>query len=136
MRISDWSSDVCSSDLAQDSVGKVGIDAYRSGAACPGQVGAGKIGLLHLGDRRLELDPVQVLVALAALRQVAFPQIGVDQRGSHQPGAAQAGAAQVTLHQAGADQARPAKVGREHRGRSEEHTSELQSLMRLSYAVF
>src|SRR3546814_10381140 len=28
------------------------------------------------------------------------------------------------------------EIGRDRRGRSEEHTSELQSLMRLSYAVF
>src|SRR3546814_6223939 len=45
--------------------------------------------------------------------------------------------------QAGEDQrGRGAQVGRHHRGaaerghRSEEHTSELQSLMRISYAVF
>src|SRR3546814_9463294 len=30
----------------------------------------------------------------------------------------------------------PARLGRTHRHRSEEHTSELQSLMRISYAVF
>src|SRR3546814_8873476 len=34
----------------------------------------------------------------------------------------------------GADQARPGKIELAHR--SEEHTSELQSLMRISYAVF
>src|SRR3546814_4473794 len=31
---------------------------------------------------------------------------------------------------------RPAADGARHQGRSEEHTSELQSLMRISYAVF
>src|SRR3546814_9757418 len=31
---------------------------------------------------------------------------------------------------------RQARLGITHRGRSEEHTSELQSLMRISYAVF
>src|SRR3546814_5494626 len=32
--------------------------------------------------------------------------------------------------------AAPARTRRDHRPRSEEHTSELQSLMRISYAVF
>src|SRR3546814_1123559 len=36
----------------------------------------------------------------------------------------------------GAQQNRPARGGRCARTRSEEHTSELQSLMRISYAVF
>src|SRR3546814_13727994 len=35
-----------------------------------------------------------------------------------------------------ADHGYPSASGLGHRGRSEEHTSELQSLMRISYAVF
>src|SRR3546814_4381126 len=38
--------------------------------------------------------------------------------------------------QAPADRVAPVRQSQPHRGRSEEHTSELQSLMRISYAVF
>src|SRR3546814_7925708 len=47
--------------------------------------------------------------------------------------------ARVLADQAGrmrTDRVEVAQVGRVERGRSEEHTSELQSLMRISYAVF
>src|SRR3546814_7706915 len=93
MRISDWSSDVCSSDLAQ--------------AVCPARAGADRgrdghadalAGSAH-GSHRLD----------SGWQQCAhFPPA------RHGPRIAQSG----------------------HDGRSEEHTSELQSLMRISYAVF
>src|SRR3546814_6726146 len=38
--------------------------------------------------------------------------------------------------EAGREHAAPVKIARRTRNRSEEHTSELQSLMRISYAVF
>src|SRR3546814_9418224 len=103
MRISDWSSDVCSSDLlavadrrhAAD--GKAGLGAHKVG------VGALQPFAEQAPDRLL-VDPV------GAARH-------------HQHGAARL---------AGAEDERLGDL----RHRSEEHTSELQSLMRISYAVF
>src|SRR3546814_4222642 len=99
MRISDWSSDVCSSDLVASPA-----EADRSGG--PGARAEG-------GD-----DP-------------------------HRPGARRrAGKRSVAPVQAGAGQWRrqarrnPPAPRAQVPARSEEHTSELQSLMRISYAVF
>src|SRR3546814_10698109 len=84
MRISDWSSDVCSSDLCHG----------RCTAWCG-----------HQAPNRADLGPPR--------RQHLAR--GIIERGNSQsPGACQCGRAL----------------------RSEEHTSELQSLMRISYAVF
>src|SRR3546814_9708255 len=91
MRISDWSSDVCSSDL---------------------------------------------LERLIELIQVLRPQLAV-LRGDQ---LAQPGREEIPVRRRGVE----CLKGRETRGRaipqrqirSEEHTSELQSLMRISYAVF
>src|SRR3546814_10513589 len=104
MRISDWSSDVCSSDLSDRDT-----DQGR-------------------GERR-------------AAQPVAVADLG----GGRQRGAGRLVAAVLSLHPATA-RSRSATAscgcatGRAVRvdvaGRSEEHTSELQSLMRISYAVF
>src|SRR3546814_3442154 len=92
MRISDWSSDVCSSDLAGD----VGQRALRRRRRL--HVDAG---VLPLHRPRLPHDADAELLGLQAL-------------GERLVGRVDAGAGL----------------------RSEEHTSELQSLMRISYAVF
>src|SRR3546814_2879768 len=89
MRISDWSSDVCSSDLLV----------------------------------RIVADDFAVL----ARTRLGF--VGVDDEEARAVGA------RLLRHEA------PFEPGREARAaaaaqRSEEHTSELQSLMRISYAVF
>src|SRR3546814_3337887 len=99
MRISDWSSDVCSSDLP------AGDDAARRGRAQPG------------------VDP----------RTAVQPGAGA-RGGGGRPARGLAGQPAVLLRprrdrRGGAQRAAPV-------GRSEEHTSELQSLMRISYAVF
>src|SRR3546814_8912074 len=94
MRISDWSSDVCSSDLDVPLVHHRlvaipdGDDAFRGTAGFPG--------------------------AVASLR--TQPRHAARGRGCGEPCAAQ--------------------IWHQRRTRSEEHTSELQSLMRISYAVF
>src|SRR3546814_2839377 len=107
MRISDWSSDVCSSDLAGLShFRRLSMDWYTSCSYEP--------------DRKRRFHTV----ARARLRRLAvelgFPPASFDLR-SNQGGIAVSG--EVTLHH-------------ERVYRSEEHTSELQSLMRISYAVF
>src|SRR3546814_6720389 len=95
MRISDWSSDVCSSDL--EPAGGVEV------AECVGEVG--------------------------------------DERG-HRGGFERRGLAQRCTGHPARDRVEQVAVvvrwldGASDQPRSEEHTSELQSLMRISYAVF
>src|SRR3546814_8227712 len=114
MRISDWSSDVCSSDLSSSTLSAVrdasfGVETIRSEA--------------RLLVSRL-LPP-----RLGRLRYAAIERLGLflyeprlrDVRPTN-------GA--IMLATAVALQPRHLVV------RSEEHTSELQSLMRISYAVF
>src|SRR3546814_4460132 len=100
MRISDWSSDVCSSDLR--------LSGQVPSACRPDP--HGRRGSCRLHNLRL------VLRARSRL-DAAF-------RGDRHHGAASARIALV------------AEALRNARNRSEEHTSELQSLMRISYAVF
>src|SRR3546814_7063903 len=97
MRISDWSSDVCSSDLDRGGRQGKGRRAARGGG-----------------------DPGGVPARSAALH------------GSHARGPAAAAAAQSQWE----DRSPGADPGTRRGLRSEEHTSELQSLMRISYAVF
>src|SRR3546814_3255575 len=100
MRISDWSSDVCSSDLLVQ-IGGVETHHARERLA----VGEAAVGLhQRVGVARGHLDMIAEDVVVADL-----------ERGD----------------------ARPCAIIRlEARDRSEEHTSEIQSLMRNSYAVF
>src|SRR3546814_10516596 len=102
MRISDWSSDVCSSDLAGDG-------ALRRLARLPD---ATQPALPHAERRHSDLD----IGILGFLRNDALPvrkrAVGYDHR------------------------ARRHDLFLLQHHRSEEHTSELQSLMRISYAVF
>src|SRR3546814_7096754 len=105
MRISDWSSDVCSSDLHPV------VSALR-----------------HDLPARLARED---LLLRARLRLPADPDRHLDAYRSavHRP---------ARLADAARRQAPPALFDRARtaHGRSEEHTSELQSLMRISYAVF
>src|SRR3546814_8150416 len=114
MRISDWSSDVCSSDLPRHC--RHGLDRAR-------RVGNDeKSGFLQLTDVPFGAEhgqheqPVRELAPYRQQRlQYLFAEIiGVGQGGEE------------------ADDAVVAPFF----ARSEEHTSELQSLMRISYAVF
>src|SRR3546814_3181147 len=106
MRISDWSSDVCSSDLQRS------LGGHRRGEAH----GAGD-GIAERGAR------VQLAFELPGAG-LDFPDTGFDGR--------------VVFLQSGIQFDCGRGGGqRDRRGdRSEEHTSELQSLMRISYAVF
>src|SRR3546814_9254378 len=115
MRISDWSSDVCSSDLPAMRHRREWCD--RRGAG--GRPGSDA--------------------------EAAAPQRSLDRAGAGEPdlrdpdlrsrpgqGAGQAGRAAATVLSATSTGSAATAEAR----RSEEHTSELQSLMRISYAVF
>src|SRR3546814_7708786 len=116
MRISDWSSDVCSSDLRVDMDAGIGRDSVIGQGLVIRQQRDGRLaGLAMAGQRRR--------MTLRAALAVAHPgPRGLVARNAHDV----AGAAAVE---------RTAQ-GDVERDRSEEHTSELQSLMRISYAVF
>src|SRR3546814_8446042 len=105
MRISGWSSDVCSSDLGRKP--KVSVADNLSCPAAGGSVPPSRPALTAQAFRDVEADGVDE--AGLDLRRDRLPEIGKL-------------AGQLALD-----------LGP---GRSEEHTSELQSLMRISYAVF
>src|SRR3546814_6021347 len=112
MRISDWSSDVCSSDL------------HRAGTANPFAAGTAerqcRIDLVLDLDQRIEHHrPALVHVHL----------VGVHAR-------ILAGVRLVAIDLESLDVLGPGRCLVHLACRSEEHTSELQSLMRISYAVF
>src|SRR3546814_2149092 len=111
MRISDWSSDVCSSDLFAT---RLHLALAR----------VGKVELLHVLDRVAGLRGAECLAHHPVqIDQLVMAQQVVD---FYLPSAVQHG--------------KPLEsrllVGGVVLDRSEEHTSELQSLMRSSYAVF
>src|SRR3546814_9468389 len=116
MRISDWSSDVCSSDLHRE--GSLAAAARLQQLAEPGD------------------DAQRVERALAGVRRQRMAALPVLRR-LHQGADDFAAAVVADLDQPRAFLAvvvgAPVEV---MAGRSEEHTSELQSLMRISYAVF
>src|SRR3546814_2112701 len=101
MRISDWSSDVCSSDLG----------------------GAPDAGPLAHGGEGRHADPAGRTHAALAQRLYALGRPVRVLMGGDRPG---------KLYRP----LDPGGGGFAAKGRSEEHTSELQSLMRISYAVF
>src|SRR3546814_2213253 len=105
MRISDWSSDVCSSDL-------------------PAEFGEQPLGeRLGVAPRHRE-------------HQQIFDQFMVEQRiaAARDQALAQAAAMACMVGRGNAHARQGLRMT--HDVRSEEHTSELQSLMRISYAVF
>src|SRR3546814_8004907 len=115
MRISDWSSDVCSSDLHRDGT-RPGGNVQTQPTRTPG-LASQKIARPHCFAAILLQERLQprVLAPAPRLRR---------RSSTHHP-------------------ARPGSTSPYCRAsrasdipRSEEHTSELQSLMRLSYAVF
>src|SRR3546814_3651431 len=110
MRISDWSSDVCPSDLAV-------ARRHR------GDLARGDFKDL-LGDQRGGRALRRVLETRHRLGLLRFETFGRSHRGE---GFAAAHAISQRLG---------LFLGKPRLLRSEEHTSELQSLMRISYAVF
>src|SRR3546814_8579515 len=120
MRISDWSSDVCSSDLQalQVALGRH-QRAGRPGDRLDDAAGDG-IGAVQIDEA------LQVFRQLGAGLRLADHELVIGKLGVAQVQAARQAEPEGLLvaHHAG------------HAERSEEHTSELQSLMRISYAVF
>src|SRR3546814_8604194 len=115
MRISDWSSDVCSSDLAE---GAGAADRAARKAARRGDMG------------QCEQHPPAHLARLLCDRIVA-PDRRAGRRADR--GDLRAGPLQSVDV---ADRISGSEDARTVRSRSEEQTSELQSLMRHPYAVF
>src|SRR3546814_2688294 len=119
MRISDWSSDVCSSDLITAGVAaprwQMETSAFRGRE--PDE--------FRWNIEETKLDSWSVRASFAPspawLLQVSYGEINEPEE----------------LH-LGEDEHRTTASAHYNngRGRSEEHTSELQSLMRISYAVF
>src|SRR3546814_10831396 len=112
--MSDWSSDVCSSDL----LGRQAAARIRDGDL-GGVAVARDRAYPHLAHRRAAhgIDGVTQQIEDDLLDLDLVDQDGAEPRFDLQ------------IDHLG-------KPGRPHAGRSEEHTSELQSLMRTSYAVF
>src|SRR3546814_871577 len=177
MRISDWSSDVCSSDLRGSTVvisaGNSGADAANySPGNCPGVITAAANGIY---SKRAFYSNYGSTVEIAAPGGGVYPNDGSSgtpindvfiwqaiNDGTKEPADAyaylgMAGTSQAAPHVSGvvalmqgarADAGLPALTPDEVLSiiqttahapsvpRSEEHTSELQSLMRISYAVF
>src|SRR3546814_3269933 len=115
MRISDWSSDVCSSDLVSGNSGR----SARSSS----QVNSDGV-----GKRRLAAMPR--FCASQACSQRRRVGCGIRIVSGH------SGASSATGSATRAARWRASSSRRLLETRSEEHTSELQSLMRISYAVF
>src|SRR3546814_7031383 len=113
MRISDWSSDVCSSDLTRTLVGEQFLGQFLG----PGD--------RHRRRRRQRRQQVMDLLDL-------HPHARMQPRLRQQFVVLGAQVDRVDHPAAFVEQA----AGTGEEDRSEEHTSELQSLMRSSYAVF
>src|SRR3546814_9434936 len=111
MRISDWSSDVCSSDLSSPLRATARITAFKPGQSPP---------------------PVSIATRIEPPwpDPLAGPRVPAAPPGPDRPG--------PPRRIASAPDDRRDRHRRRHdrRARSEEHTSEHQSLMRISYAVF
>src|SRR3546814_5979096 len=113
MRISDWSSDVCSSDLRD----LVSAWPVFQPLLTPD-------GGIHVRQRLVPDQAVNAVSRAEAGRLFAVYVEPPDQVGGD-----------ADIERAGAFRGEDVDAGAEF-ARSEEHTSELQSLMRISYAVF
>src|SRR3546814_4815182 len=119
MRISDWSSDVCSSDLSKCVAGRPGPSTSACGLR------SGRTGVMGLpADRSAGAAGEFVCNRVVAL---VFHWYHRRKPGQRHPAATR----QPASSRGDRVTASPQTVER-----SEEHTSELQSLMRISYAVF
>src|SRR3546814_1668713 len=131
MRISDWSSDVCSSDLAAIVMRRESRDRERTRAEIGRQLREQRA---RLGRRDLVLHrDVKARRSLVLCGQHPREMVGDARADREQFGTIDAEGDALPQR---IDLAQHRRGRRRVGGRSEEHTSELQSLMRLSYAVF
>src|SRR3546814_4414021 len=129
MRISDWSSDVCSSDLRSGRAARGGGRAWPPDRLrCPA-AGRGRMTKAHNVDAQ-RLSFILNELRLPAIK-VIWPEF--TERADKEGWPATRLLAALTEHEMAERDRR--RIER-HLSRSEEHTSELQSLMRISYAVF
>src|SRR3546814_4012767 len=150
MRISDWSSDVCSSDLVGDRLGLRQIESAIekcalgefAGARGPRTSSAGRPHQqleCHRAAVRLQLD--DVFAGKRMWRGEVQHESAVDCCAGRSAEIAQRGDTRCRQSTGNAfTNDRRSGTGNNHNtdatASSEEHTSELQSLMRTSYAVF
>src|SRR3546814_8428368 len=138
MRISDWSSDVCSSDLVEVdrellerafALGLVGLGGFLVVGALGGRRFGGRAALADaVADEADRVEPAHILL----LEEIDRIALTLGEQGDEHVGAGHLVAARrLDVQDRALDDAlEPA------RPRSEEHTSELQSLLRISYADF
>src|SRR3546814_15117841 len=134
MRISDWSSDVCSSDL----------NVIRKGRQHGSTLQHPPVGRLRLRPEDAEDHPLDAVVAGEEVAHRGngnggglFQRKAVNPGGDGRKGDGARAELRGDLQRgavAGGGQRRPVPAAAVRP--EEEHTSELQSLMRLSYAVF
>src|SRR3546814_10566203 len=117
MRISDWSSDVCSSDLADCRAIIADVALFPQLFARNPDVRSARVGV---GRRRLRAAGVVCVRQAGPGSLVILGVQHVRERVDVEP----------------AVRGQADRAVEDGRQRSEEHTSELQSLMRTSYAVF
>src|SRR3546814_3514522 len=121
MRISDWSSDVCSSDLQeqQENARYEGREPSLAARLYVDDRLADHGAAAHAAKEAGEEVGYALALHLLLLVRTCIGKVVYDLRGQH-----------------GFEQADCCHRRRVGQDRSEEHTSELQSLMRISYAVF
>src|SRR3546814_6614994 len=130
MRISDWSSDVCSSDLLDEALEEL-RRGDRSRAARPHVLHVGDLAVEQLVVSIGEREPPQFVTRGEPGREQLLGELVVVRE---QPAVL---ATERDDHRAGQRREIDDRLGpvRALHPRSEEHTSELPSLMRISYAV-
>src|SRR3546814_3844532 len=140
MRISDWSSDVCSSDLALN----VSRETLQRLSGTPQDLARRGLSVNADGQRRTAWEllgrsavPREQLVAawpeIAAIPAPVLEQLAIE---SLYAGYLERQEADIRAFRRDEALALPDDLDPAAIGRSEAHTSELQSLMRISYAVF
>src|SRR3546814_4927579 len=150
MRISDWSSDVCSSDLLCREHGTAAMLVTHDMGVIAET--ADRVAVMYAG-RIAEIGPVQDVIKhphhpytsglMGAIPSMAHKTERLTQIDGAMPrlnaipkGCAFNPRCPKVFDPCYVDRPEPMPAGNSQVARSEEHTSELQSLMRISYAVF
>src|SRR3546814_6163063 len=129
MRISDWSSDVCSSDLSENLASTSTLNLRGLGPDAT---------LTLINGHRIAYDGAFQGVDISAIPLAALDRLEIVADGASALYGSDAvgGVANIILLRDFDGIWSSARISGTTEGRSEEHTSELQSLMRTSYAVF